>query len=50
MLSTGCIKIEKFQISQVFEFLQNSSDSSRKQIFRELFFYFIMKLYVVCTH
>ena len=31
------------------ESLRNSSDSSRKQIFRE-FSYFIMKLYDVCTH
>ena len=29
--------------------LQNSSDSSRKQILKKIF-YFIMKLYVVCTH
>ena len=37
----------------VFESLRNSSDSSRKQIFRDIleeFSYFIMKIYVVSTH
>ena len=33
-----------------FQSLQNSSNSSRKQIFRDFFSYFIMELYVVCTH
>ena len=33
----------------VFESLRNSSDSSRKQIFRKIS-YSIMKLYAVCTH
>ena len=36
-----------------FESLGDSSNSSRKQIFRGIlgkFSYFIMKLYVVCTH
>ena len=32
-----------------FKPLRNSSDSARKQIFREVS-YFITKLYVVCTH
>ena len=32
-----------------FESLRNSSDSLRKQIFTD-FSYYIMKLYVVCTH
>ena len=32
-----------------FQSLQKSSNSSRKQIFRD-FFYFILELYVVCTH
>ena len=32
-----------------FQSLQNPSNSSRKQIFRD-FSYFIMELYVVCTH
>ena len=32
-----------------FHSLQNLSNSSRKQIFRD-FFYFIMEMYVVCTH
>ena len=34
----------------VFESLWNSSDSSRKQIIKDFFFYFIMKMYVVCTY
>ena len=37
----------------VFEFLGNSSNNSRKQIFRDIlanFSYFIMKMCVVCTH
>ena len=33
-----------------FQSLQNSSNSSRKQIFKDFFSYFIMELYVVCTH
>ena len=33
-----------------FESLRNSSDSSRKQIFKDFFSYFIMKLYVVSSH
>ena len=33
-----------------FQSLQNPSNSSRKQIFRNLFSYFIMEWYVVCTH
>ena len=36
--------------SNFFQSLQNSSNSSRKQMFRDLFSYFIMKLYVVYTH
>ena len=38
----------------VFESLKKFSDSSRKQIFRDslgyFFLYFIMNMYVVCTH
>ena len=37
----------------VFESVGNSSDSSRKQTFRDIlgkFSYSIMKMYVVCTH
>ena len=35
-----------------FEFLRNSSDSSRKQIFKTFFLFFFHEvvLYVVCTH
>ena len=33
-----------------FQSLQNPSNSSRKQIFRDFFSYFIMELYVVGTH
>ena len=33
-----------------FQSLQNSSNSSRKQIVNDFFSYLIMKLYVVCTH
>ena len=36
-------------LNSFFESLRNSSDSS-KQIFKEFFSYFIVKLYVVCTH
>ena len=38
----------------LFDFLGSSSDSSRKQIFRDRLrkysFYFITKMYVVCSH
>ena len=37
----------------IFESLRNFSDSSRKRIFRvilRIFSYFIMKMYVVCSH
>ena len=36
--------------SNFFWSLQNPSNSSRKQIFRDFFSCFIMELYVVCTH
>ena len=36
--------------SNSFQSLQNSYNSSRKQIFWDFFSYFIMELYVVCTH
>ena len=39
-----------WMIRTLFQSLQNPSNSSRKQIFRDFFSYFIMELYVVCTH